>query len=517
MRRSHQSYSRNGKLTETEGESGSKQHAEKYRQWQEFKNQQRNQEHRLLQKKVLLQHELIEANDRLHQQLLDEDEQRKIQLREAIKKEKAMKQQNLMDTGNQSLANEKQKQSVEQPKQEIPNQSSSAITYPRRRSGQYLSKSESQEHMKMDTKHQDHHHMDVDEGTIKEEDEDDDEDFEEKEDHEYELQKMFGKRQANYFLRPRIEPEKKKQTNIPPAVRRKGGRAGATMLWKILRDNTSRKLQKADSQIPDELKDAYGAFVRECLTKNEMVAQRSFYSGNGVPETEKLQDGSYRDKVRELRHNVELMYRSAHNNQDKTAILTYNNPLPDFSDRNGEEGPMRYYPSWIANEEDAVDVPAYHKWLTNKEVTPAEDELHDSREPTPGRTNSKHLTSKKTAKLSFLTEADATCDGQFWASKQNNPPENPEENEIILLSKRRSMLREKSTTEKRPPKEKQKRRSLTAPSLRLAKGRVSEPWEPLSLAALTEYKPTLDTFEGPEGFSHGSTNMWKPVLANESL
>ena len=60
------------------------------------------------------------------------------------------------------------------------------------------------------------------------------------------------------------------------------GRAGAHTLWSTLRDRSQVKLKYADARIPLELKDAYGAFVRECLTKNKTVAKRSFYSETEV-------------------------------------------------------------------------------------------------------------------------------------------------------------------------------------------------------------------------------------------
>ncbi|XP_033116416.1 uncharacterized protein LOC117116470 [Anneissia japonica] len=214
------------------------------------------------------------------------------------------------------------------------------------------------------------------------------------------------------------------------------------------------------------------------------------------------------------------MYRSAHNNQDKTAILTYNNPLPDFSDRNGEEGPMRYYPSWIGEEEEVVDAPAYKKWL---EKLPDIDSLApmetDETEAKPIAGDSiDHLpatTSKKSTKLSFLTEEDATCEGTFWASRPEKQNDGKEK-ETILLSKRTSTFQNKPTR-KRTSQEKKNERSLTAPSstASLRQQKPDTSWQPLSLTALTEYKPTVDTSRGAGDFAYGSTNMWRPILAND--
>ena len=41
------------------------------------------------------------------------------------------------------------------------------------------------------------------------------------------------------------------------------------------------------------------------------------------------------------------MYRSAMTNEDKAAVLLFNNPIPDHNNLKGKEGPLRYHPSWI--------------------------------------------------------------------------------------------------------------------------------------------------------------------------
>ncbi|XP_033116403.1 uncharacterized protein LOC117116462 isoform X2 [Anneissia japonica] len=83
--------------------SAVKKHAVKYQQWQSFKSQKRDSKHLVLQKKIDLQHELIQANDKLHYKLQEEDDQKRKQLRDAMNKEKALKQERLMDTCRQSL------------------------------------------------------------------------------------------------------------------------------------------------------------------------------------------------------------------------------------------------------------------------------------------------------------------------------------------------------------------------------------------------------------------------------
>ncbi|XP_030839508.1 uncharacterized protein LOC587576 [Strongylocentrotus purpuratus] len=185
--------------------------------------------------------------------------------------------------------------------------------------------------------------------------------------HKQRLYNLFGQEEAEYYLHPRIEPERRKVIRIPNAVKQLGGRAGAHTLWSTLRDRSQVKLKYADARIPLELKDAYGAFVRECLTKNKTVAKRSFYSETEVPESEKLQDNSYKDRVKETQRRMELMYRAALANEDKTGVLLYNNPMPDFNNFEGHEGPLRYLPSWLQvdddSEEGTEEDKSYKKWL----------------------------------------------------------------------------------------------------------------------------------------------------------
>ncbi|XP_054751185.2 uncharacterized protein LOC129256975 [Lytechinus pictus] len=187
--------------------------------------------------------------------------------------------------------------------------------------------------------------------------------------HKQRLYTLFGQDEAEYFLHPRIEPERRKVIRMPHAVKSLGGRVGAHTLWNTLRDRSQIKLKYADARIPLELKDAYGAFVRECLTKNKTVAKRSFYSETEVPENEKLQDNSYKDRVKETQRRMELMYRAALANEDKTGVLLYNNPMPDFNNFEGHEGPLRYLPSWLQVDDDSEEGSefdkSYKKWLTS--------------------------------------------------------------------------------------------------------------------------------------------------------
>ena len=66
-----------------------------------------------------------------------------------------------------------------------------------------------------------------------------------------------------------------------------------------------------------------------------------------IPESEQLQDGSYQQRVKDIQKKVQLMYRAAMTNGDKASVLLYNNPIPDYNNLKGTEGPLRYHPSWM--------------------------------------------------------------------------------------------------------------------------------------------------------------------------
>ena len=60
-----------------------------------------------------------------------------------------------------------------------------------------------------------------------------------------------------------------------------------------------------------------------------------------------LLDRRIQTQARNYNHKLQLMYRSSLNNQDRTALLEYNNPVPDVGNVENQEGVGRYLPSWI--------------------------------------------------------------------------------------------------------------------------------------------------------------------------
>ncbi|XP_071485943.1 uncharacterized protein [Diadema antillarum] len=358
---------------------------EQYQKWEEFKAIQREDKHAYLEEKVLLQRELIQAQDALAVQRRLETDRKLEELRRSEVQKKKETEEALTKICKDELEREKeealtkkaQERAAERERQKEEKQKAAGEEEPaliERNNILSTIPSRAETGLSEGSAFEPHDAtgvlMEEGEDTIQEE-----VTFDELPSHKQKLYGLFGQEEAEYFLHPRIEPERRKVIRVPQAVKQLGGRAGADTLWDTLRDRSKVKLQYADARIPLELKDAYGAFVRECLTKNKTVAKRSFYSETEVPDSEKLQDNSYRERVKEIQRRMELMFRAAVANEDKTGVLLYNNPMPDFNNLEGHEGPLRYLPSWIQVDDGDDDTQSEEKELSYKKWLPSASEM----------------------------------------------------------------------------------------------------------------------------------------------
>ena len=64
---------------------------------------------------------------------------------------------------------------------------------------------------------------------------------------------------------------------------------------------------------------------------------------------DQLLDNRAMQRVRKMRHKSDLMYRASISNQDRTEVITFNNPLPEFHDPKAESI-NKYLPSWQDDE-----------------------------------------------------------------------------------------------------------------------------------------------------------------------
>lgn len=346
------------------------------------------------------------------------------------------------------------------------------------------------------------------------------------------LYELYG-HHADYFLHPKIE-EKKRVVTLNPKLRNFGGRIGAVPLWRLLRDDSERKLLDADDKLlSQELKAAFGAFVRQNLTEKKEPIKRSFYSSEDVPDMERLLDQSRVHNAHDFRHKVELMFRSSQINKDRTGVLLHNNPAPDVTNHHGDKSVGRYMPSWASEASDTprrsissegLDCPSgsgtHRSGLSDPDLKPERGDWSDIF--AQRRDIRKTRPDQGQPRIHFLTESAATVPGQFSQrirkARQGGQLSSPREMDPMMTSEKierervvtsRDALDARSVGSSQSSDAVVDQRSSRRKSGHLI-GQRSEnisQWEPLSLGALMEYKEKRAG--GGEGvFAQGRHRTW---------
>lgn len=339
--------------------------------------------------------------------------------------------------------------------------------------------------------------------------------------HQKQLYQVLGKG-ADYFLHPKIE--KKAVKPINSKLRKEGGRAGVDRLLKTLRDESQIRLLKADAHIPQELKDTFGAFVRESVGKDRPPVRRFFCPQEDVPELARLQDHSKTARVRHYKHRVDLMYRASRNNEDRTNILIHNNPPPEVASLDtDQDGVGRYLPSWM--DDSAESEPDYMKWVkdgrdTHRDLTsqPIREDDEDVQKP-DGGLGGEGFTDEVILQMSrrkhrhpqpkyvFMKEEDTNVKGTFtdkFRDMYDNAdiprPFNaaklptPTKSKSVLGLTTEELVEDRTSCQSAPIPERHRRYYISQ-------------WEPLSMNALIEYTQKKEA-EGVGEYNQGRPKMW---------
>lgn len=339
--------------------------------------------------------------------------------------------------------------------------------------------------------------------------------------HQKQLYQVLGKG-ADYFLHPKIE--KKAVKPINSKLRKEGGRAGVDRLLKTLRDESQIRLLKADAHIPQELKDTFGAFVRESVGKDRPPVRRFFCPQEDVPELARLQDHSKTARVRHYKHRVDLMYRASRNNEDRTNILIHNNPPPEVASLDtDQDGVGRYLPSWM--DDSAESEPDYMKWVkdgrdTHRDLTsqPIREDDEDVQKP-EGGLGGEGFTDEVILQMSrrkhrhpqpkyvFMKEEDTNVKGTFtdkFRDMYDNAdiprPFNaaklptPTKSKSVLGLTTEELVEDRTSCQSAPIPERHRRYYISQ-------------WEPLSMNALIEYTQKKEA-EGVGEYNQGRPKMW---------
>nr|XP_058941878.1 uncharacterized protein LOC131770182 isoform X2 [Pocillopora verrucosa] len=242
-----------------------------YEVWSKIKQEEKDEHYQYLKERVAIQHELIKRQDSLFKKRQAHLEQKRWQLKEAKRLSKMAKSKEYTDFVRNVLAQDKKK--ALRLKSHVRVISSHEPVRAPQSARDTKSSYESAKTQSPGQSSLDSHGTAVVESSLLTDN------FKEllHDPVEVQLQKLLGA-DAEDFLHPTFREGAKKTLN-PMATQRKLSGIGARELWGILRSNSQSKLETQDDMIPVDVKNAYRAFLRECLHNNVPTVRRSFCKG----------------------------------------------------------------------------------------------------------------------------------------------------------------------------------------------------------------------------------------------
>lgn len=461
-----------------------------YELWSKIKQDEKEEHYQYLKERVSIQHEIIKRQDRLFKMHQAKMEQKRHQLREAKRLSRMARSKQYSDFVQDALAQDRKKAlglkshvriiSSHEPKSKLRPEASKRFSVD-------STKTQSPRDLSVDNGG-----MTGVESTLLTEN------FKELllDPVDVQLEKLLGSAEAEDFLHPTFRDGAKKTLN-PMGIQRKLSGIGAKELWSTLRNKSQIKLEKQDNMIPIDVKKAYTAFLRECLHNNLPTVRRSFCKvGDDVFEEDRISESQLIQDIKLTRHRLDLMFRVAHMNRDKTKLLVKTADSGEPSEGTVSR-PLRYNPHQILEmpeKQDLSPLPVFA--LTSTDGEKKDVSLPPS--PREGTSEPESLQDVVAGgeKITFLTEEMATCEGEF--SKRHNAPGCSSS----MAPVNKGLLRRTNT-----------RGTLSAPascmSAREEKKNQNKRWEPLSVSALLEYNHKSLRAPGSGDFLFGKGKIWK--------
>ncbi|XP_043944595.1 testis-specific gene 13 protein [Protopterus annectens] len=243
--------------------------------------------------------------------------------------------------------------------------------------------------------------------------------------------------------------------------------ANAEELWRILREISEQKLENLYNKMPGAV---------------------------NVPDSEILPCHQFQKQLHHFQNSLALMYRASQTNENKTALIIANNPLPDLYDWEVKSSPMRYVPEELQGKK-----PNTLKGMDNSYILP---HLDPYKTQLPGIIKNFYKLNKakngiRHLKFRFATEDSLENDCLF----PELCTDNKEKQQLSVI---------------RVPKISPQQGKLTTQygsnhgsSVEVNIVRKGAICEPLTLSALMETKSTL-TAPGEGNYKYGKTPMWTP-------
>ncbi|XP_025038996.2 testis-specific gene 13 protein isoform X2 [Pelodiscus sinensis] len=202
------------------------------------------------------------------------------------------------------------------------------------------------------------------------------------------------------------------------------------------------------------------------------------------PELEKyfvpLTDAKFQDYLDGRKEDITLMCRSSEFNQDKTALIVTNNPLPDLNSNHRKDTPMKFF----CKEQLGRGIKARSQLHLPLLKT------QQSQLPGPDTCFSEGKVGKSLL-FRFSTDNDFKTEGQFSKSYAEK-----------RLLRRYPHLHFQTFPRLEPKAGQPLPRKGSKPSRE-----ISCRWEPLTLSSLFEAKPVVNV-PGQHSFKHGKVSQW---------
>ncbi|XP_070610995.1 testis-specific gene 13 protein [Erythrolamprus reginae] len=190
-----------------------------------------------------------------------------------------------------------------------------------------------------------------------------------------------------------------------------------------------------------------------------------------------LTDEDFQERLEQHRHEISLMLRSSEFNQDKTALIVTNNPLPLLVSGQHRATPFQYFPKDLSRR----PFPQGFRGQTPRYLPPVGVTSKE-----PSRLETKKL--KIPRQLSrFTSKKDFKGEARF--------SKNYAEKRLLRLYPQLHLHSRLDDLKNQPLP-----RIQTWPATNIR-------WEPLTLSCLTETKPTF-IVPGENGFRQGKAPLW---------
>lgn len=257
-----------------------------------------------------------------------------------------------------------------------------------------------------------------------------------------------------------------------------------------MRCESTHKLQNSRSvRLLNNFRSTYEAFVREFATNEDNRDRRCLYSNDDVADLDALLNRTRRRRTHARHHQTQIMARASQRNEDRAAILLHNNPLPQLAyDVADDLSPAAPKSTTQSNKKSSDGGP---RACRDASSVPARPASYRCVFLTETRSSSAGSLSTRRRELHDACRLDQRLSPRSCTSSGRTSPV-PQPAMITQLNSPQTTRRRRAGDEDDEP---------------AAATDDVERWQPLTLAALMDYKTHLSA-PGRGTFALGHVRLW---------